>query len=183
MTASDAIELRLEIAALAPAPAVAPDDHWMQTVDTAGDEALAAIALNYRTTSARLLDRCRVSSSLTSINLRPAPFDVIDRFHSGIYFKTTRALVGRALAANGLADRRADADACAAQVFAYAARSADALSRIPDGDERRALTTLLDVLLLGLDRRFPEARARSRRAIDAARSGIKGHQDRDEREI
>jgi hypothetical protein len=160
MTASDAIELSLELVALEPAPASSScEDRRRPTVDLVDDETLVAIALEYRTRSARFV-ACN-APAVRPAAATPTPTDVILRFHSGIYFKTTRALVGRALAVAGMTSWRGGADACAAQVFAYAARSAEALSRLPDGDERRALTALLEGLLLGLDRRFPEARGRS----------------------
>ena len=95
------------------------------------------------------------------------------RFHLSIYAKTTRALVGTALAAGGMPAWNGDAIRSAARVFAYAARSRAALTSFADGDERRALVGLLGDVVGGLGRYFPEVMATHRRAWPAL-SGARG---------
>jgi hypothetical protein len=100
----------------------------------------------------------------------PPPADAILRFHTRIYFKTMRALVGYRLAAAGLAHRCADARSCAGQTLACVDRSQAALMRFHDGDERRALAVQLDTIVRAIEARFPDAGAviRSRTKSPAA---------------
>src|SRR5687767_14463528 len=76
------------------------------TLDAARADALVAVALEYATRSGRFVEgrsvEGRTSSRRTTSRTGPAPHDVIRRFHSGIYAKTTRALVGATLAASGM---------------------------------------------------------------------------------
>jgi hypothetical protein len=129
-------------------------------VDDAG---LVAMALEYRTRSVRFVQSC---SPVCPRGAGAHPREVVLQFHSAIYFQTTRAVVGRALAASGMPSRREDALACAAQALISVRRSRLALLRFPDGDERRSLVALLDRLSRRLDQGFPAAAAAGRPAIE-----------------
>jgi hypothetical protein len=139
------------------------------------------MALEYRTRSASLAERSGPMSGRRTA--RRSPRDIVLQFHSAIYFQTTRAVVGRALAASGMAARGPDATACAAQALAHARRSRRALLRLADDDERRSLVVLLDRLSRHLEDLFPDAAAASRSTFEVRFRGTKGNQDRHEREI
>jgi hypothetical protein len=135
------------------------------------DDSLAGLALEYSRRSRAFVQSAfaeatadRSDASIGNpVVPKPTPSEVILRFHSRIYFKTTRALVGYRLAASGMADRGADANTCAGQTLACVDRSREALVQFPDGDERRALAGLLDTIACGIEARFPDVRALLRR--------------------
>jgi hypothetical protein len=168
LNAADAIQFNRELAAVEPPAPAAVSDRRRSSVDPAADDALVSVALDYATSSGGFVERCRASVPASSQQAWPAPHDVVLRFRSRIYFKTTHALVGLALTASGTLRRRGDADACAARVLAYAARSRTALAQFPNGDDRRALLAMLDAIVHGLEERFPDARELSHLAPVAA---------------
>ena len=129
----------------------------------ADDVGLVAMALEYRTRCVRFVESC---SPVCPRGAGAPPLDVVLRFHSAIYFQTTRAVVGHALAESGMPARRDDAVACAAQARIYVRRSRLALLRLPDGDERRSLVALLDRLSRRLDQCFPAAAGARRSTIE-----------------
>ena len=127
------------------------------------DDRLAAIALEYARRSHEFASSARATVRRLARHEAPAA-ETILRFHSLIYFKTTRALVGYRLTAGGIIERHADAKTCAGQTLAYIDRSRGALMQFPDGDERRALAARLDAIALGIEVRFPDVSALVRRA-------------------
>jgi hypothetical protein len=128
------------------------------------DQALVDIAIEYMTRS-RTFVAARGADAATST---PPAAEAILRFHSRIYVKTMRAVVGSQLATIGLTDRCAEAGRCAAQALACIDRSRGGLAQWPDSGERRALAALLDAIAGGLDARFPDARAFCRADVHAA---------------
>jgi hypothetical protein len=136
----------------------------LSRASAAGDEPpaddldeLAGLALQYKDRSARF------------INARPSagqgprkPGDVrgaaetVLWLSSRIYFMTTRALVGKALAAAGGRQRGEDASISAGQTLAAVDRSRAVLQQLQgEDDERQALVALLDAIALGIGQRFP----------------------------
>ncbi len=120
-------------------------------------DALAALALEYRTRSVRFITaRLAVVPEAGPPEVRPAAAGIVLWFHSRIYFTTMRALVGKAVSAAGRPDRREDACVCAGETLVAVDRSRAALQQLPDGDdERRALVALLDAIARGIEERFP----------------------------
>src|SRR5688500_8381168 len=81
-----------------------------------GDDALARLALDYATRSARLIKaRSAEQGPDWPADRRPTPAETVLWLHSRVYFKTMRALVGKALLAAGAADRFEDPRVCAKQ--------------------------------------------------------------------
>jgi hypothetical protein len=122
----------------------------------ASDEALARLALDYATRSVRFINaRSADQISDWPVDLRPTPAETVLWFHSRIYFKTMRALVGKALTAAAAADRFEDPRVCARQTLIAIARSRAALTHLRVDDvERTALVELLDEIALGIEERF-----------------------------
>jgi hypothetical protein len=149
------------------------DHERTRRIDLKADEALAAAALDYASRSGRFVEDLAMSSSTKTLLAPPSAGAIVLRFHSTIYFKTMRALVGRALTASGASARAADADACAAQVLSCGVRSREALMRYPPGHERAGLILLLDEIEKGLAARFPAAVTWRERCLQLARSGLK----------
>lgn len=117
---------------------------------------LAGLALAYRDRSARF-----INARLPAGQGPPKPGDVpgaaetVLWLSSRIYFMTTRALVGKALAAGGGRERGEDASISAGQTLAAVDRSRAALQQLQgEDDERRALVALLDAIALGIGQRF-----------------------------
>jgi len=137
------------------------DSHACHGVDPVDDGSLVTMALEYRTRIVGFVESC---SRIGPLGAGGVPARVL-QFHSAIYFQTTRAVVGHALAVGGMLARRDEAIACAAQALISVKQSRLALLRFPDGEERRALVALLDRLSERLDRCFPAAREASRSAI------------------
>jgi hypothetical protein len=135
------------------------------------DDRLAAVALEYARRSRELASSARATVGRPAHHEPPAA-ETILRFHSLIYFKTTRALVGYRLAAAGMVDRHADAKTCAGQTLACIDRSRAALLQFPDAAERDALAALLDAIAMGLEARFPDVSALVRH-IASTRKGAR----------
>jgi hypothetical protein len=167
LRALEEIELNRQLDAVDPPPASATSTGRMPNIEAAVADALVGAALEYATRGGRFAESLGPSRSAPASRGRPAAFETLRRFHSAIYAKTTRALVAAALAAQGMPAWRDDAVRSAARVFAYAARSRAALAGVPDTDERRVLLSLLDQVVHGLERHFPDARAADCRAWPA----------------
>src|SRR5688572_15598843 len=88
---------------------------------------LAGLALEYATRSVRFLATRSAAVAASSVD---AAAETILWLHSRIYFMTTRALVGDALAGNGGEVRREDANVCAEEVLVAVERSRAALAQI-----------------------------------------------------
>ena len=168
LRAAEEIELTRQLDACTP-----PTDETISfarapVLDAARADALVAVALDYATRSGRFVEgrsvEGRTSSRRATSRTGLAPHDVIRRFHSGIYAKTTRALVGATLAAGGMQAWHGDAIGSAARVFAYAARSRAALALLADAADGRALELLLEGLVRGLEGQFPDVMSAHRRA-------------------
>ena len=148
-----------EFAAIDDVPAVTPSggERTAKEPPVADDDSLAATALEY---SRRIHEFVRSTSPTVSRPVRgqPPPAEALLRFHSRIYFKATRSLVGHRLAASGMTDRHGDANTCAKQTLACIDRSRIALTQFPDA-ERRGLLALLDAIARGIEARFPDARS------------------------
>jgi hypothetical protein len=160
--AAEEIELARQLDAFTPSTDETKSFEHAAILDASGAEALVAVALEYATRSGRVVDG-RTSWTRATSRTGPAPHDVIRRFHSGIYAKTTRAVVGATLAAGGMRAWNGDAIDSAARVFAYAARSRAALGALEDIGEGRALQLLLDRLVRGLEGHFPDVMSAHRR--------------------
>jgi hypothetical protein len=120
------------------------------------DDALARLALDYTTRSVRFI-KARSAEQIPDWpgDLRPTPEETVLWFHSRIYFKTMRALVGKALIAAGAAERFEDPRVCAKQAVIAIDRSRAALRHLRGDDvERTALMELLDEIALGIEERF-----------------------------
>ena len=128
---------------------------------TEGQDPLAGLALEYSARSARFIAaRSATAPAVGPTDARPAAAETVLWFHSRIYFTTTRALVGKALAAQGALDRREDANRCARQTLVAVDRSRAALEQFTEQDvERGALVALLDAIALGIEERFACARS------------------------
>jgi len=123
-------------------------------------DALAALALEYRSRSARFVSAraAAIPEAGTLDDARSAAADIVLWLHSRIYFTTMRALVGKAVTAAGRRDRGEEASLCAGETLVAIDRSRAALQQLPDvDDERRVLVALLDAIALGIGRRFPGA--------------------------
>jgi hypothetical protein len=126
--------------------------------DVAPDDRLAAVALEYATRSMRFIATRSAAFRAGPTECR-SPSEIVLWFHSRIYFTTTRALVGKALASSGNQDRHKEAHICARQTLVAVDRSRAALATFADDDDRRTLEALLDAIALGIEKRFPQARA------------------------
>ena len=138
------------------------DPHAGHGVDAGDDGTLVTMALEYRTRIVRFVESCSRIGPLGADGARAR----VLQFHSAIYFQTTRAVVGHALAVSGMPARRDEAIASAAQALISVRRSRLALLHFPNGEERRSLVALLDRLSRRLDRCFPTAAAASRTATE-----------------
>jgi hypothetical protein len=129
-------------------------------------EALAALALEYRSRSARFVSvRTAAVAGAGTVDSRLAAAHIVLWFHSRIYFTTMRALVGKAVTAAGRADRGEDASLCARVTLVAVARSRTALQQLPDDDdERQTLVRLLDAIARGIEERFPTSVSSGRAA-------------------
>ena len=125
----------------------------VETRPTDEPDPLAGLALEYTTRSVRFLT---TRSAALAASPEDAAAETILWLHSRIYFMTTRALVGDALAGNGSALRREDANVCAEEVLVAVERSRAALAQIRTPEtECEALVTLLDGISSGMEARFP----------------------------
>jgi hypothetical protein len=143
-----------------------PSTGPIPSIETHVIDALAGVALEYATRSGRFVEGPAPSMRAPASSNRPLAFETIWRFHSAIYAKTARALVGGTLAAGGMPAWYDDAIGSAVRVFAYAARSRPALAAVPES-ERRVLLSLLDRVVQGLEQHFPAAMAAHHRAWPA----------------
>ena len=151
-----------------------PDHARAMDIDIESDEALAGAALTYAARSARFVNATGPPlAARVSAKTSPAPGDIILRFHTMVYARTVRALVGRVLTAAGSRAWAAEADACAAQALSCAARSREALTRYPETERRARLILLLDDIVRQLAGRFPAAVAWRARCLQRAADGRK----------
>jgi hypothetical protein len=160
-TAAEAIEFGRQLALIEGTADAdpTPPDAYGRTLDAVTDDRLATLALHYATRSARLVRAPRSAAMGSAPPGRPTPAQVVLWFHSRVYFKTTRALVGKALADAGISHWRAEASICAGQALLAIARSRHVLERWPDADgECRDLIALLDAIADGLRDQFPGVR-------------------------
>jgi hypothetical protein len=158
-SAAESLQFLRALAAVEGPSLLADFDRRHAPIDLAADDMVVARALEYATRSIRFVEVETAVEPEGSPGAGPTPAAVVLRFRSRIYFKTTRALVGRALTANGRPEWYADASTCATQALAGIARSGAALTQFPDGAERAALLRLLDLVRLEIERRFPHAPA------------------------
>jgi hypothetical protein len=173
----DAIAIRRQLDAVEP-PMDTATLPSRAAIDDSIADALGAIALEYSTRSRSFADSVVPSTrtmagpgrSISAPGTRPiqseipTASEIVRRFHLSIYAKTTRALVGATLAAGGMPAWNGDAIRSAARLFAYGARSRAALTLFADGNERRAIVALLDDVVGGLERYFPDVMTVHRRA-------------------
>ncbi len=154
--------------------ATLPERALAMDIDIESDEALAGAALTYAARSARFVNATRPPVAADAgAKASPAPRDVVLRFHTTVYARTVRALVGRALTAAGREAWAAEADACAAQALSCAARSREALTRYPESEGRTGLILLLEEIVQQLAGRFPAAVAWRTRCLERAADGRK----------
>ena len=152
----------------------APKAASVETRPTDDLDTLAGLALEYTTRSARFLTTR--SAALIALRTRDPAAEAVLWFHSRIYFLTTRALVGNALAAAGTTDREADASRCAAQTLVAADRSRAALRQLQGHDvERGVLVALLDAIARGIEERFPHARTCASASVPRPRALQRRH--------
>jgi len=167
-TAAEALEFARDFAAVDEAPTAGAAATPVERRSIADDDSLAGIALEYSRRSQEFA-RSATMAARRPARREPPPDEALLRFRSRIYFKTTRALVGYRLTAAGMAQWCADARTCAGQTLACIDRSRAALTQFSEGDERHALTALLDAIARGIEARFPDVGAfRSRWKITAA---------------
>lgn len=150
-----------------------PWESWPGEVDTDADQALATLALDYARRSPRYVERVRRRGAGVPRSRALAPADVILRHRSSIYFRTTRALVGRALAAAGRRAWANEAHSSAARAISCSLRSHDALGQYAQDEERDALVGLLDAVMRGLIDRFPAAEACRLQCLQRAAGALK----------
>lgn len=165
--ASEALAFHRQMFLVDPGPRPPAVDHDArgERVDFEADEVLAATARDYATRSACFVTDAVPTCSMATISTASPPpksavasaKEVVLRFHSTIHFKTTRALVGRALTAGGKVAWAVDAASCAAQVLSCGDRSRDALARYEQSNERDVVMRLLAEILRHVAWRFPAA--------------------------
>jgi hypothetical protein len=99
----------------------------------------------------------------------PSPVEIVLWYHVRIYMRVFRALVARERTAAGRADRTEEALGCAKLALICAERSRAALPALvrPDtAHQVHQLERCLDGIVLGIEERFPDARAFVRVGLD-----------------